>query len=140
MEMSVEQLQALLTVKQVAAMFDVPARVVRKAAKAGTIPGHIEVLGKDGFDPDKVANWTPPEAGTRVVGASREDGRRRYRGFFNDEELAVLLSQGYEITDPRVAAKERRAARKAAKAEGGGEEASESPTEGAEDLFADFGA
>jgi len=137
--MSVEQLQALLTVKQVAEQFGVPARVVRKAAKAGEIPGHIEVLGKDGFDPDKVMSWTPPEPGTRVVGAKRDDGRQCYHGYFNEEEVATLLAQGYEIIDPRVAAKERRAARKAAKAEGTPEDVG-AEAEGDDNPFADFGA
>lgn len=137
--MTKEEMQALLTVKEVAEMHDVPARVVRKAAKAGTIPGHIEVLGKSGFDPNLVGDWIAPEPGTRVVGAARADGRQRYRIYLNPEEAAKLLAEGFEVTDPRVAAKARRAARKAAKA-AGGDEAPEAPAEGGEDLFADFGA
>ena len=138
MEMTIAQLKALLTVKQVAEMFDVPDRTVRKAAKAGTIPGHVEVLGKDGFDPDLVSSWAPPEPGTRVVAAKRPDGRQRYRIYLSAEEAAKLLAEGYEVTDPRVASKARRAARAAAKGEGSETEA-KSP-EGSDDLFADFGA
>jgi hypothetical protein len=136
--MSKEELQALLTVKEVAEMHDVPARVVRKAVKNGTIPGAVEVLGRTGFDPDLVANWTPPEPGTRVVGARREDGRRRYRIYLTPDEAAKLLVEGYEVSDPREAAKARRAAKK----EGQGAEAQggeEAPAEN-EDLFADFEA
>lgn len=137
--MKVTDLQALLTVKEVAEMHDVPARVVRKAAKAGTIPGHIEVLGKDGFDRDLVANWTPPEPGTRVVGAKRPDGRQRYRIYLTSEEAAKLLTEGYEVSDPRVAAKERRAAKKVAQGEGSDVAVETKPSE-EDDPFADFGA
>lgn len=139
MEISIEKLQSLLTVKQVAEMFDVPARVVRKAAKSDTIPGLIEALGKYGFDPDLVSSWTPPEPGTRVVGARREDGRQRYRIYLSEEEAAKLLAEGYEVSDPRVAAKARRAAKKAA-----GVDAAEAPkaspdAEDEDDPFGDFG-
>jgi len=133
-----EQLQALLTVKQVAEMFDVPARIVRKAAKNKTIPGAIEVLGKVGFDPDVVTNWTPPELGTRTVGARREDGRQRYSVYLTPDEAAKLLSEGYEISDPREAAKARRAKKAAAKAEGS--EASQEVEASDDDPFAGFGA
>ena len=138
MDISIAKLQSLLTVKEVAEMFDVPARVVRKAAKASppTIPGMIEALGKYGFDPDLVASWTPPEPGVRVVGARRDDGRQRYRVYLNPDELAKLLSDGYEVTDPREASKARRAARAAAKA---GEVDATEASAGDEDLFSDFG-
>lgn len=138
MEMSIADLKALLTVAQVADMFEVASRVVRKAAKAGTIPGAVEVLGKVGFDPDLVANWTPPEPGTRVVGAKREDGRWRYRIYLSPEEAAKLLAEGYDVSDPRVAAKARRKAKAAAKAEGVEEVSEEITSNG--DLFADFDA
>lgn len=131
--MSVEQLQSLLTVKQVAEMHEVPARVVRKAVKDGTIPGHVEVLGKSGFEPDKVTSWVAPEPGTRVVGAKRADGRQRYRIYLTKEEAAKLLSEGYELSDPREAAKARKAARKAT-----GDAAPEAESEDADDLFAGF--
>lgn len=133
-EITVKKLQSLLTVSEVAAMFDVPARVVRKAAKASppTIPGMIKALGKYGFDPDLVAAWEVPAAGERVVGARREDGRQRYRIYLTPEEAAKLLTEGYEVTDPRKAAAERRAAKKTTAGE------VESPLE--EDPFADFGA
>ena len=136
MDITKEQLQSLLTVTQVAEMHDVPARVVRKAAKAGTIPGQLEVLGKFGFDPELVTSWTPPEAGTRTVGVRREDGRQRYRLMATSDEAARLLAEGYEITDPRAAAKVRRAARAAAKA---GDPAASQESVGEEDIFADFG-
>ena len=136
MEMSIEKLQALLTVNEVADMFDVAPRIVRKAVKNGAIPGVIEVLGKTGFDPDQVESWTPPEPGTRVVGAKREDGRQRYRIYLTSDEAADLLAKGYEISDPREAAKARRAAKKAAQAEGG--EAPKADSD--DDLFSDFGA
>lgn len=139
MEMTVADLQALLSVKQVAEMFDVPARVVRKAAKASppTIPGVVEVLGKCGFDPDKVSSWTPPEPGTRVVGASRDDGRQRYRIYLTPGEAAKLLAEGHEISDPRQAAKERRAAKKVA--QGDGSDVPQPDVESTDDNpFADF--
>lgn len=137
--MTVADLQALLTIKEVAEMHDVPARVVRKAVKSGTIPGALEVLGKTGFDPELVANWTPPEPGTRVVGAKRPDGRQRFRIYLTSDEATKLLAEGYEVSDPRQAAKERRAAKKAAQ----GAEGSDEPQpdmESEEDPFADFGA
>lgn len=134
MEMTHEQLTALLTVKEVAEMHDVPDRVVRKAVKSGTIPGHVQVLGKSGFEPEKVAKWVAPEPGTRVVGAKRADGRQRYRIYLTQDEAAKLLAEGYEVTDPREAAKARRAARKATK-----DEAPEAKSGESDDLFADFG-
>lgn len=136
--MDMEKLGSLLTVQQVAEMYEVPVRVVRKAAKNGTIPGSLKVLGKQGFDPDLVTEWTPPEAGTRVVGTRREDGRQRYRIYLSPEEAAKLVAEGYELSDPREAAKARRAARKVAKAEG--KAASQVEPETTEDPFADFGA
>lgn len=138
MDISTAQLEALLTVTQVAELHDVPARVVRKAAKAGEIPGQLEVLGKFGFDPDLVTSWTPPEPGTRVVGVKREDGRQRYRIYLTEEEAARLLAEGYEVTDPRVASKARRAARALAKAQTGAE--TDQSTTADDDIFADFGA
>lgn len=138
MEMTVEQMTALLTVKQVAVMHEVPDRVVRKAVKNGTIPGHVEVLGKSGFEPEKVAKWVPPEPGTRVVGAKRADGRQRYRIYLTSDEAAKLLAEGYEVTDPREAAKARKAAKREAAAEAG--EPAEAETGESDDLFADFGA
>lgn len=133
--MSVEQLQALITVGQVAELFEVPARVVRAAARKDEIPGLVKVLGKFGFDPEAVTGWIPPEAGTRRVGVRREDGRKRYRIYLTNEELE-LLAATYEIADPSVAAKERRAARRAAKAEA---KENGAPETASDDPFADFG-
>lgn len=151
MNFDMEALSKLLTVKEVASMFEVRQGIVRKAARDGTIPGAISVLGKTGFDPEAVLEWTPPEPGTRRVGASREDGKRRFRIYLSDtepnNELAKLLAEGYEITDPRVASRERRAARKAAKANEAGlspEDVSAGVAEAlevaaSEDPFAEFG-
>lgn len=137
--MDIQQLESLISVSQVAEMHDVPARVVRKAAKAGTLPGTIKVLGKHGFDPELAQTWEPPEPGTfGVRAASREDGRRRYRIYLTAEEATTLLSQGFEVTDPRAAAKARRAAKKAAEAASDGAEATEAVSEES-DPFSDFG-
>jgi len=136
--MDITKLESLLTVAQVAELHDVPTRVVRKAAKNGTLPGTIKVLGKYGFDPELVESWEPPEPGTFGVRASaREDGRRRYRIYLTEAESVTLLGQGFEVTDPRAAAKARRAAKKAAEASG----VAEAPVSSAEeeDPFADFG-
>ena len=135
MDITIEKLNSLLTIAEVAALHEVPARVVRKEAKAGNIPGQISVLGKFGFDPELVVNWEPPEPGTRTVAASRPDGRQRYRIYCNKEEAAKLLAEGFELTDPRVAAKARREARKAKEA--GSETEATTEVEGA-DPFADF--
>jgi len=137
--MDITKLESLLTVAQVAELFDVPTRVVRKAAKNGTLPGTIKVLGKHGFDPELVESWEPPEPGTFGVRASaREDGRRRYRIYLTAEEAATLLSQGFEVTDPREAARARRAAKKAGEASSGAAGATEVASE-EKDPFADFG-
>ena len=134
MDITIEKLNSLLTISEVATLHEVPARVVRKAAKANQVPGQIAVLGKFGFDPELVIAWVPPEPGTRVVGARRPDGRRRYRIYCNPEEAAKLLAEGFELTDPRVAAKARREARKAQE---GSEVEAPADAEGG-DPFADF--
>ena len=135
MDISMEKLNSLLTVSEVAELHEVPARVVRKAAKAGTVPGQINVLSKFGFDPELVIAWVPPEPGTRVVGARRADGRQRYYIYCNKDEKAKLLAEGFDLTDPREAAKARRAARKAKEGTTPAEASVE--VEG-EDPFADF--
>ena len=118
MEITIEKLESLLTVKQVAERFGVRPGVVRKAVKKGTIPGAIKVFKtKDGFDPDLVADWVPPEPGEYGVRSpKREDGRRKYHAFLLPAEVEKLEAEGYEVVDPRVAAKARRAAKKAAEA------------------------
>jgi len=135
------KLEELLTVSQVAEMHDVPARIVRKAARRGTIPGQIKVLGKYGFDPELSQTWTPPEPGefgTRK--AKREDGRQRYRIYLTVEEATTLQGQGFEVTDPRDEAKVRRAARKAAAVKGETQAQAQAQTQEGDDPFADFGA
>lgn len=130
-----EKLETLLSVKEVAEQFDVAARIVRKEAKAGNVPGAWEVLGRWGFDPEEVKGWEPPEAGTRVA-SKREDGRVRFTVYLNDEELANLQAILPEdaVKDPRAA----RLARKAKKAaEAGGTEEVETPD--GESPFGDFG-
>lgn len=138
--MNYAELEKLLTVAQVAEMHDVPSRIVRREAKNGTIPGAHFVLKKWGFDPELVKDWKAPEPGIFGARASkRDDGRTRYQIYLTKEESVTLLSQGFEITDPRVAAKERRAARKAAKAAGEAGEAVEVTVDDG-DPFADFAA
>ena len=127
------QLEKLITVKDVAELFEVEPRIVRRESRKGAIPGQIKVLGKMGFDPDVVTSWVPPEGGERI--SKREDGRRRYRIFLSEEEYA-LLSATYEVVDPRVAAKARRAERKAKAAAGGAATAAEVTDE--EDPFGGF--
>jgi len=141
--MDLSQLEQLLTVNDVAEMFDVEPRIVRREARKNNIPGAIDVLGRHGFDPDKVKEWEPPEPGTRRVGARREDGRQRYRIYLSPQEYEDLKAKGFELVDPREAAKARRAARKAkkaaaaeAKADDGGQAAQVEQDE--EDPFADF--
>lgn len=135
------EMSALLSVKQVADLFEVPARIVRKEARKGKIPGQVQVLGKYyGFDPELVTNWTPPVAGTFGPRTKRDDGRSWYRIALSPEEFTTLDAT-YEIVDPRVAAKARRVARKAAKAEAGeGADVAQEATAEEGDPFADFGA
>jgi len=128
------QLEKLITVKDVAELFEVEPRIVRRESRKGAIPGQIKVLGKMGFDPDVVTSWVPPEGGERI--SKREDGRRRYRIFLSEAEFATLAEGGYEIVDPRVAAKARRTARKAKAAAGGAATAAEVTDE--EDPFGGF--
>ncbi len=139
--MDLSQLENLLTVKDVAEMFEVEPRIVRREARKKNIPGAYDVLGRYGFDPEKVTEWEPPEPGERRVGARRDDGRQRYRIYLNQEEFTKLQSQGFEMVDPREAAKARRAARKAKKAsaaEAGESEAVAAGDVSDEDPFADF--
>ena len=132
------QLAKLITVNQVAEIHGVLPRVVRKAARAGEIPGTHSVLGKFGFDPEAVLGWEPPEGGGERAGrkAAREDGRRRYRIYLDEGEVTALRGRGFEIVDPRVAARERRQARKAGLSDVG-EKADEASSP---DPFADFTA
>lgn len=117
MAIDMEMLSKLWTVKQMAEYHNTRPGIVRREAKKGEIPGMIEVLGKMGFNPDEAMAWTPPEPGTRgPVGARREDGRQRYHVYLTKEEFAALTTEGYEVADPREAAKARREARKAEKA------------------------
>lgn len=136
------ELKDLLSVKQVAELFGVEPRVVRKEARKNAIPGQVLVFNKYyGFDPDAVTSWKPPEAGTFGPRRGRDDGRSWYRIALSPEEFAALNAT-YEIVDPRVAAKARRAAKKAAKTEGGeGTDVAQDVAEASEgDPFADFGA
>ena len=140
-ELDFTQLARLITVKDVAELFEVEDRIVRREVRRDPcpIPGAVKILGKWGFDPDLVTGWTPPEGGAGRA-SKREDGRSQYRIFLTTEELATLST--YEIVDPRVAAKARRAARKAkaAAAEAGGDESAGAAASGDEpNPFGDFG-
>lgn len=116
--MNMVDLEKLISVAEVAEHFGVRPGIVRRAAKKEEIPGAIKVVGKYGFDPVEMLKWVPPEPGTRRVGAKRADGRQRYNIWLTLEEEAGLAPK-YEIVDPRERAKARRAAKKAAAAEGG---------------------
>lgn len=141
MNIDFEQLEKLLTVGQVAEMMDVEPRIVRREARKDKIPGCTKILGKYGFDPELVEDWEPPEPGTRRGRSTREDGRKRYKIYLSDDELAALKEQGFEIVNPRIAARERRARRKA-KAETASPSTGEAEAPAAEpsDPFADFSA
>lgn len=130
--------ETLLTVKQVAEMFEVEPRIVRREAKKDNIPGTYKLLGKVGFDPELVTDWSPPEVGVfGARGPKREDGRQRYTIYLNKEEKAKL-SEHYEVSDPREAAKARRAARKVAKAGVTSSGDIAEPSEDADNPFAEF--
>lgn len=134
------ELEKLVTVKDVAEMFEIPDRIVRREVRKEPcpIPGAHKILGKWGFDPDLIGDWTPPDVGEGAAVTRREDGRRRYRIFLSESEHAILVGD-YEIIDPRVAAKARRAAKKAkAAGEPPAEGAAEAATE--KDPFEDFEA
>ena len=110
-----EEMAQLITIAQFAKLVGVSSGIVRKHGKKGHIPGTYHVMGTIGFNPEEAKGWTPP-AGT-AVRSSREDGRMLYSiALLADTELVTLQAQGFEITDPRVEAKNRRDARKAAKA------------------------
>ena len=136
-EYTLEQLSSLLSVKEVAEMFEVSASVVRRAVKAGTIPGVVSALGRTGFDADAVEAWVVP-ATTARTRSKRDDGRNYYQIALNDEERASLTEQGFEITDKREEARARRAARKLAAAAAAGDDTAESSDE--EDPFDQFEA
>jgi len=135
-EYSMEELAKLLTYRQVAELKNCPVSVVRRAARKNEIPGEVEVLGRTGFDPDLVMAWTPKEGTPRTV---REDGRRKYWVWANEAEVSEMTELGYEVVDPRVAARARREARKAKKAASGSDAETKAVSE-PEDPFADFGA
>jgi len=138
---TLEELGSLLSVKEVAEMFEVTPSIVRRAVKAGTIPGVVEALGRTGFDADLVEAWVVPPSTSRTR-SQRDDGRKYYQVALSDDERATLTEQGFDITDKREEARARRAARKlAAAAAGAGATATvETEETDEEDLFAEFEA
>ncbi len=135
-EIAQEVLDRLLTVSELAALKNTTPGVVRREAKKNNIPGMHRPWKTLGFDSEMVADWVAPAGSARIV---RPDGRRKYTAWLNEEEVVTLGELGIEVVDPRIAAKTRRDARKAAKAEAEGTATAEAPSEGAEDLFKDFG-
>jgi len=138
-EYTLEQLSSLLSVKEVAEMFEVSASVVRRAVKTGTIPGVVSALGRTGFDAEAVEAWVVP-ATTARTRSSRDDGRRYFQIALSDEERASLAEQGFDITDKREESRARRAARKLAAAAAAGEPTSEAESSDEEDPFDQFEA
>lgn len=140
-DLDLSMIAKLLTTAQLAAKKECDQSAIRRAAKAGDLPSY-DILGRKGFDPEDetVINWVPPEGSSRAV---REDGRKRYIIYLNDDEVAAVNAAyvGDDgnplLQDPRIAAKARRAARKAAKeAAGDTDEADDDDDE----MFEDFGA
>jgi len=138
-KLDAELLSRLVTATELAEIVGCRPATVRKAAKRGEIPGTFVVVRKTLFDREVAGKWTPPEGGRRV--SQREDGRRRYQIYLTDEEAATLMKGGYEVIDPRVAAKARREKRKAEKAKGKERTAKGSiaPEGSEEDPFDSFG-
>ena len=132
-EITQEVLDRLLTVAELATLKNTTAGVVRREAKKGNIPGLYMPWKKMGFDSEAVADWTPPTGSARIL---REDGRRKFTAWLNDEEVTTLSELGIEVVDPRIAAKARRDARKAAAAADTAPAEAEGP---ADDLFGNFG-
>ena len=111
--LSQEEMAKLVTIAQFAKMVGCSSGAVRKAGKAGLIPGTYHVMGTIGFNPEEAKGWTPPVGS--AARSKREDGRMIYQiALLADTELGELLGQGYEIVDPREESKKRRAQRKAA--------------------------
>lgn len=108
--LSVSQMQSLISVSEVAAMHGVTKGSVRRAAKAGTIPGAFFVLKHYGFDPKLVADWEPE---TTTTGPRRADGRQVYHVLWTLVEAAAAKEAGTEFIDPRAKAKARRDAKAA---------------------------
>jgi len=136
--MDLSQVEQLLTTKQVAEMFEVETRIVRRAARKGTIPGVVRILGRTGFVPELVKDWEAPEPGTfGARGPSRDDGRQRYVIFLSQEEYTKLAAE-HELVDPRERSKARRAARKAKEAAEATQTVDSSDNEDKENPFGDF--
>jgi len=136
-ELSQEQLDRLLTVKQFAELKNTTAGVIRREAKKENIPGMYRPWKTMGFDPIESAGWVAPDGAQKIV---REDGRRKFTAWLNEEEVMTLTELGIEVEDPRVAAKARRDARKAAASSAPTVVAVTGETSGAaEDLFSEFG-
>lgn len=114
-EYSLEDLEKLLGVSEVAEMFDVRPGTVRRAARKGEIPGAVEILGRHGFDPELVVQWEPQEGSGRKA-PRRDDGRQRYTIYLTVDEATDLGEKGYELIDPRERSRKRRQERKAKKA------------------------
>lgn len=93
----------------------------RRMARKGQFPGTQKLLadanGKGGIwavDADAPA----PTFTTTTRGTTREDGRQRYTIYLTPNEYVDIGQYGYEIGNPREAARERRLARKAAQTDG----------------------
>lgn len=139
-ELTKEQLESLLTTTEVAEMFDTEPRIVRREAKKGNIPGHVEIMGQHGFLPDEVEEWEVPESTGGSRGSVREDNRLRWKIWLTKEEEEALEAEGYEIENPRAKARARRARRRAAEKaqEEEVEATSELEADDSDDPFADF--
>ena len=88
-EAAVRDLDALCSVRDVSEHFKIPIATVQTAAKRGSIPGCIKVLGRYYFDKEQViAGWTPAAVTLRTTGPSDNKGPGK-KGFQKGNTLGV---------------------------------------------------
>lgn len=123
MEFTEAELKSLWGVKEVSKATGLTQGKVRRMANKGQIPGFFKLLGVMAFKSEELENWEPPVTVSRRGGGARrkaDDGTPKFRYLIwaTDAEVEALNEAGFETSDPRKGAAERRAAKRAAEAVG----------------------
>ena len=103
----------LITLQDFCETCEIDFKRARRLARKGQFEGALKVFGKWAINASAEVPVLP-EAGTRVGGSKRADGRRMFKVYLTEDEAAALSTDGYELRDMREARKTRKAEREAA--------------------------